>query len=257
MTQTVLITGASSGIGKAFAYLYAKDGYDVLLVSRSEKDLKLLKKDLEGRHSMHAFVFAIDLSKFGSAETLYHKIATAGRKVDILINNAGFGGFGEIVEQSPKQASDMIHLNATTLTELCILFGNDMKRRKSGGIINIGSTASFQPVPYFATYSATKAYVLSFTEALSKELEDYNVRVTCLCPGATRTLFFSTAGKPDYGKERSMMTPEEVALIGKRALESGTMTVIPGAFNAIRAGMVRFFPRWMVASIAKRLFKIA
>ena len=252
MTQTVLITGASSGIGKELAKLYAQDGCDLILVSRSEKGLKALKKELEESRSMHAFVFAMDLSRVGSAEALYHKISNSGRKVDVLINNAGFGDFGQAVDQSPRRVSDMIHLNITTLTQLSILFGNDMRRRRAGAIMNVASTAAFQPLPYFAAYSASKAYVLSFTEALFKELEDFNVAVTCLCPGGTRTEFFTTAGHPEINNE-GLMDATAVARLGKKALETRTMTVIAGCKNAFRAFLPRILSRKRVASIAKKM----
>ena len=252
--KTVLITGASSGIGREFAHLYAEDKQDLIIVSRSEKELWNLKVELQKKHKIHVTVITGDLSKQGAAQELYKKIKAGKLTIDILINNAGFGDFGETVEMEAERVRAMLNLNILTLTELSILFGCAFKKRRSGGIINVASTAGFQPLPYLNAYSASKSYVLSFSEGLAKELEDHGVVVTCLCPGMTTTNFFkNTTLSPSDIKD--MMGAREVALIGKKAFESKKLTVVAGFKNWLRSSASRFLPRSLVAKLAKRIMK--
>jgi len=250
MPKTVLITGASGGIGKELAILYAKDHCDLILVSRNKPSLNKLKKELESRFKIKAFVFPSDLSIPASARSLFNKVKSAKFKVDILVNNAGAGTFGETVESDLQTTESIIELNITSLTELSILFGKEMKKRKSGAILNISSIAAFQPMPYFNVYSSSKSYVLFFTETLAKELEDYNVTVTCVCPGGTKTDFFKSAGHPEYCLD-TYMSARKAAEIAKRSFEDKRLTVVCGLKNKSYTWISRFLPRSAVARLSK------
>jgi uncharacterized protein len=198
--QTVLITGATSGIGYDFATIFAEKGCNLFLASRNQEKLDDIKVSFEKKYDISVMIMAIDLSVEKSADNIYNETLRQNVKIDILINNAGFGLQGEHINLETKKIQEMIHLNITTLTELCTFFGREMKERKKGYILNIASIAAYQPVPYLAAYSATKSYVLNFSEALAKEMEDYHVVVTCLSPGATSTNFFDEAGIGDRKK---------------------------------------------------------
>ena len=248
MSQKVLITGASSGIGREFAYLYAAEAAHVILVSRSASALESLKKELLQKHTCEVTIFVQDLSTPGAARRIHQKTGS----VDVLVNNAGVGEFGALVDKSVQEITAMLHLNMIALTELCMLYGKDFKTKRSGAILNVASVVGFQPVPYFAAYAASKAYVLSLSEALAAELAEFNVTVTCLCPGATNTRFFERAGKTTV---RGSMNAQEVARIGKRALESGKKVVIPGLQNRLMILAQRFLPRRTVLFLAKKLMK--
>jgi uncharacterized protein len=193
MNKSVLITGASSGIGLNFSHKFAESGHDVILVARSEGKLRTLALELESKYGVRAYVFTSDLSEPGASKVLYDKVKAQGTQVDILINNAGFGLFGEFEETELSKELDMIQVNITALTELSKYVGQEMVARKSGQILNVASTAAFQPGPLMAVYYATKAYVLSFSEALANEWATHGVKVTALCPGATRTGFSDAA----------------------------------------------------------------
>jgi uncharacterized protein len=169
MNKTVLITGASSGIGLHFSHKFAGSGHDVILVARSEEKLRILSKEIESKYGVKAYVIPSDLSKPGASETLYEEVKAKGTKVDFLINNAGFGLFGEFEQTVLSKELDMIQVNITALTELSKYFGREMVKQKRGHILNVASTAAFQPGPLMAVYYATKAYVLSLSEALANE----------------------------------------------------------------------------------------
>ncbi|MDO8661375.1 MAG: SDR family oxidoreductase [Candidatus Woesearchaeota archaeon] len=249
MTKTVLITGASSGIGKEFAHLYAKEKANLVLVSRSRSTLLALKQELEKQYECQVRILVQDIAQEGSAAIIHTKIPV----IDVLINNAGIGDFGALVEKPVKTISAMLQLNMVSLTQLCMLYGKDFKTRKSGMILNVSSVVAFAPIPYFATYSASKAYVLSLSQALAAELSEFNVQVTCLCPGQTKTNFFNVAGQSkESGKGMSART---VALIGKRALEQRKTVIIAGAHNKAFAFAQRFLSRKMVLQIVKKMMK--
>lgn len=250
MPKTVLITGASAGIGKELAILYAKDHQDLILVSRNKPALNKVKKELESRFKVKAYVFVSDLSVPGSPRSLFNSIKSQHLKVDTIINNAGAGTFGETVESDLRATESLIQLNITSLTELSILFGKEMKKRGSGAILNISSIAAFQPMPYFNVYSSSKSYVLFFTETLAKELEDFNVAVTCVCPGGTKTDFFKSSGHPEYCL-KSYMSAQKAAMIAKRSLEHKRLTVVCGLKNKSYTWLSRFLPRSAVARLAK------
>jgi len=253
MPKIVLITGASRGIGREFAELYAAEGSTLLLVARTSTDLRTVKKELEERYKVKVVAFAMDLAKPGAAKALHAKLAKVN--VDVLINNAGIGKYGESVEMDVIEVERMLQLNVATLTELCVLFGKDFKQRKTGAILNVASTAAFFPLPYLGAYAASKAYIVSFSEALAKELEDFGVTVTCVCPGTTRTDFFKVAGRPELGEDKGLMSAQEVARIGKRALEEKKLTVLMSKEGKRWAFRARLLPRRWVAAGAKRMMK--
>lgn len=250
---TALITGASSGIGEVFARELAARGADVVLVARSEGKLAELAGELASKHSVKAEVLPADLGQPGAGHALAEQVAARGLTIDVLINNAGFGFLSPLVKTDADMMSTMVALNVAALTDLTHAFLPGMVERDRGAVVNVASTAAFQPVPYMAVYGATKAYVLSFTEALWGETKGTGVRVTCLCPGATATAFFETAG--EQAQLGTAMTPEVVVAAAFRALERGRPSVITGARNALLAQTTRFAPRKMVANIAERTMR--
>jgi len=259
--ETALITGATSGIGYDFAKIFADKGYDLFLASRNQEKLDGIKDSFEKQYEISVMTMAIDLSKVQSAKKVYEETRNKNVEINVLINNAGFGIHGEHIDLEMNKVQSMIHLNIMALTELCALFGADMKKRRKGYILNIASTASYQPVPYFAAYAATKSYVLNFSEALAKEMEDYQVVVTCLSPGATDTNFFDHAGIGDKEKglfaNNARMQSREVANTGVNALFAKKLSVISGMKNSFLAFTNKFASRNMVATISKKLTKNA
>ena len=193
MNKTVLITGASGGIGKELALLFAKDGYDLFLVSRDEGKLQRVKENLEKEFGVRVGLFPLDLAKADSAKVLADELKQRGVNIDILVNNAGFGLYGEFLSTDLEQEVKMIQLNVTTLMELTKWLLPNMREKKSGRIINIASVAGFLPGPYMAVYYATKAFVLSVSESLAEELKGTGITVTAICPGATETDFQKAA----------------------------------------------------------------
>lgn len=245
-----LVTGASIGIGREMALLLAQQGHDLVLVARGEAKLNELAAELKQKHGANGTVIALDLGRAGSAQALFDAVKAKGIAVDVLLNNAGFGLKGRFVKLSLAEQQEMIQLNVTTLTELCWLFGRDMATRGQGRILNVGSIASFEPGPEFAVYSATKAYVLSFSEAIDAELRVKGVNVTALCPGAVLTNFHDRANNDSKLLLATAMKPEPVARAGLRALFSGQPVVIPGLINWIAAFTVRLTPRRVVTAVS-------
>ncbi|WP_437176704.1 SDR family NAD(P)-dependent oxidoreductase [Rossellomorea aquimaris] len=255
MNKTVLITGASSGIGLHFTHKFAGAGHDVILVARSEEKLRTLSNEIENKYGVKSYVISSDLSKPGSSEALYKEVEAQGIHVDILINNAGFGLFGEFEQTELSKELDMIQVNITALTELSKYFGKEMVSRKSGQILNVASTAAFQPGPLMAVYYATKAYVLSFSEALANEWASHGVTVSALCPGATKT-GFSDAAELQSSKlfQSGVMSVEEVVDEGYRQMMAKNKTVIiPGFKNRMLTQSIRFMPRKMVTNIVRKV----
>ena len=250
-----LITGASGGIGLEFARQLAAAGHDLVLVARSEGKLRELAGELERSHGVRVQVFARDLARPGVASELAATLEDRGLAVDVLINNAGYGLFGAFVETELQTELDMIQLNIVALTELSKHVARSMKARGRGRILNVASTASFQPGPLMAVYYASKAYVLSFSEALASELEGSGVTVTALCPGPTASGFQAAAAlegsKLVAGKK--LPTAAEVAAYGLRSLRSGRTVAIPGARNWMLAQSVRLMPRRTVTRMVKRV----
>ncbi len=253
-----LITGASTGIGREFAYLCAQAGYDVVLVSRSESKLQSLAADIRQKTGRIAYVFARDLSDPAAPKVLYDDIVCSKIPVDVLINNAGFGMLGKFWELDAAEQMQIIQLNIHALTCLSRLFLPLMIANKRGKILNVASTAAFQPCPLFSVYSATKAYVLSFSEALHNEARDHGVAVTCLCPGPTRTDFDKRAGAAAMAKLfEGAMDARTVAQLGWNALNAAKPLVIAGRKNAVMAFFTRFAPIQMAASLSRKFLESA
>ena len=250
--STVLITGASGGIGYELAKLFARDHHNLVLAARSADKLAQLATELRTR-GVTVKTVPLDLSTPLAPKFLFDQLQTEGVAVDILINNAGFGAFGEFAQMSNDKIVGQIQLNVTALTELVRLFLPAMLVRHSGRIMNVASTAGFQPGPLMAVYYATKAYVISFTEALANEVRNSGVTVTCFCPGATHTGFAKRAGndKSRVFKQLGAMNVERVALDGYRAVMEGRTLAISGAHNWLVAQSTRFAPRKMVTAISR------
>jgi hypothetical protein len=249
---TVLITGASGGIGYELAKLFARDRHNLILVARSGDRLANVGNELRAL-GVTVTRFALDLGTPDAPKSLFDQIQSAGLTVDILINNAGFGAFGEFAQMSNNEILGQIQLNITALTELTRLFLPAMLSRRSGRIMNVASTAGFQAGPLMAVYYATKAYVISFTEAVANEVRNSGVTVTCFCPGATRTGFAKRAGNDHTRlfKQLGAMSVERVALDGYRAVMEGRGLAISGVQNWIVALSTRFAPRKLVTAISR------
>ncbi len=247
--KTTLITGASSGIGEVFARRLAERKENVVLVARSEEKLNALCNELGRAHNVNCQTVALDLSEAGAARRLFAETERRGLEVDTLINNAGFGSMGDFLSLDVERELNMIDLNVKSLVELTYLYLAPMRKRRRGAIVNVASTAAFQPVPYMATYAASKAFVLSFTEALWDENRPYNIRVMALCPGATETNFFAAAGvkKPPF---RIAETAEDVVETALRGLDKGKGHIISGWINYVQTQAERLVPRSLVTRIA-------
>jgi len=253
-TETALITGASSGIGEELARLFAKDRSNLILVARSREKLEQLATELRRDHGIQVEVLPGDLAEVAAPQAIFDDLAAKGISVDVLVNNAGFGSAGPVADLPVQQQIDMIQVNVTALTHLTRLFLPGMIQSGHGGILNVGSTAGFQPGPYMAVYYATKAYVLSFTEALAEELAGTAIKVTCLAPGATATGFAALANMENSLLFRlGTMDARTVAAIGYRGFRRGKVIVIPGLKNRLGAFSVRFAPRSFVRKLTKRL----
>ncbi len=256
--SNVLITGASSGIGADLARIFAREGHDLVLVARSRDRLDALAREVRDAFGGTARVFSIDLSTPGAAGVVRERVAEEGVDIDVLVSNAGFGMRGLFVELDPARQLEMIQVNLVALTELTRLFLPDMVRRGAGRILNVASTAAFQPGPLMAVYCATKAYALSFSEALAEELRGSGVTVTCLAPGATETGFGEIAGVSGARLFRSgTMSSRRVAERAYSALNRGAALVVPGFRNRLLSATVRFFPISTAARVARLLLEDA
>ena len=252
--NTTLITGASSGIGEAFARRLAERGDNLLLVARSEDKLINLCNALGRSSSIHAQYFAIDLSKPESAARLFEETERRDLQINFLINNAGFGSRGEFATLPLETELNMIDLNVRSLVELTHRYLQPMRARKQGTILNVASTAAFQPVPYMTTYAATKAFVLSFSEALWEENRAHGIQVMALCPGVTETGFF-VASKMDRPPARVSQTAEEVVDTALRALKRGKSHVISGWTNFFVTESERIMPRSVVLRLVGSIMR--
>jgi hypothetical protein len=244
-----LITGASAGLGAEFARQLSRKGHRLVLAARRRDRLDALVSELGNARAVE-----IDLAGAGAPSALARDIESSGERVDLLINNAGFGLRGRFVDLDPGRQREMIQLNCVALTDLCSAVACGMVERRSGAILNVASTAAFQPGPRMAVYFATKAYVLSFTEALHEELKPHGVKVGALCPGPTRTEFGEVAGIRTLGQfDRLAMEAEPVVRIGLEGLENNQAVIIPGAINRAGAWSTRLAPRSVVRRIAGSL----
>lgn len=247
MKKVALVTGASAGLGVEFARQLSKRGHRLVLAARRKERLEELAKELGNARAV-----AIDLSKSNAAAKLMADVKANGETVDLLVNNAGFGLIGRFAELDSKRERQMIDLNVGTLTDLCRAVAPAMIKRKSGAILNVASTAAFQPGPKMAVYFATKAYVLSLSEALHEELKRHGIKVSCLCPGPTRTEFGQVAGvAADNGLfDKIAMSPAEVVKSGLEGLDANRGVVVTGWMNKVTAASTRFAPRSVVRKIA-------
>ena len=250
--ETALITGASSGIGLDLAQLMAPD-FDLIITARNQAELEKIAQEQQA-HGNHVHVIPADLAQPEAPQQIFAEIERRGLTVDILINNAGFGSYGAFAESDPSISLDMVEVNITALTALTRLALPGMVQRKRGKIMNVASTAGFQPGPLMAVYYATKAYVIMFSEAIANELKGSGISVTCLCPGATATNF---AGRANMEGSRlfklGAMKSRDVAIAGYKGMMAGKGLVIPGLLNKTVAMSVRFSPRKLVTAISRSL----
>ncbi|MEU7907101.1 SDR family oxidoreductase [Actinoplanes sp. NPDC049118] len=249
--QTALITGASSGIGAAYAREFAARGADLVLVARGEAAMRALAGELRGAHGRRVEIVPADLAEPGAADLVAERVAALGIEIDLLVNNAGFGMHGDFAGADAGRITAQIQLNCVALVDLTRRFLPGMVARGRGAIVNVASTAAFQPLPHMAVYGATKAFVLSFSEALYAEARPAGVKVLAICPGATETPFFDVAGEDAaVGRKR---TPEQVVATTLSALGRGRPSRVDGLANAVLAVVTRWAPRRMVIALAGRL----
>ena len=245
-TKVALITGASAGLGVEFARQLSKRGHRLVLVARRKDRLEALAAELGNARAV-----AVDLAESSSAAKLLSEIEAAGEQTELLVNNAGFGLKGPFAELDAARLRQMIDLNIGSLTYLCRAVAPGMIERRSGAILNVASTAAFQPGPNMAVYFATKAYVLSFTEALHEELKPHGIKVTALCPGPTKTEFGAVAGFAGRGAfDRFAADAASVVHAGLNALDKNRAVVVPGLLNKLGVASTRFVPRALVRKIA-------
>ena len=257
MKKTALITGASNGIGLELAKIFAKEGYDLILIARNKEKLDAVKSNLEAAYKQQIYIYAKDLSEKDAAYDIYNFTQDQHLAIDILVNNAGFGDFGKFLDSDLTKQTEMIQVNVTALVQICHLFTQQMAERKSGKILNIASIAAFQAGPLMAVYYATKAFVLSFSEALSVELKNSGITVTALCPGPTSTGFEQNANLESSGlfKNLKITTAESVALFGYRMLIKNKLIAVPGATNKFIVWAAKLLPRRFMRNMAYRIQK--
>jgi short-subunit dehydrogenase len=249
-----LVTGASAGIGVALAKELAAGGTHLVLTARRRERLDELARTLQEKHRIQTRVFVADLAQIDAPEKIYAYTREEGIAVDLLINNAGFGQYGELTQVETQRLLDMVQVNCTAVVHLTRLYLPDMVSRRRGDVLILASTASFQAVPYISTYAATKAFDLLFAEGLAEEMKPYGICVCALCPGSTESEFHAVAGQEKF-TTKSMETAEKVARTGLQALASGRSYVISGLGNYLGAQSQRLVPRRMVTRIAANLFR--
>jgi short-subunit dehydrogenase len=249
-----LVTGASAGIGREFAHVLAREGHDLVLVARRQPELEELAAELKEQYGADSRVVPADLARTTAVGSIV-KALGPDTEIDVLINNAGFGGLGAFIDRDRKEDLRMVAVNVTALTDLTKALLPGMVERKRGRILNVASTAAFQPGPFMAVYYATKAYVLSLSQALAEEVNGTGVTVTCLCPGVTESEFHQVAGTNDVPLTAGAlsMSARSVAQAGYRGMTRGKLVVIPGMHNKIGAQSIRFAPRRTVLKVVRRL----
>lgn len=250
-----LIIGASMGLGAEFARLFAANGHDLVLTARGADKLAAVRREIEGLHGAAVRIIVADLADPVAPQAIFDEVTGAGIEIDVLVNNAGFGMYGSFHETAADENMNMIQVNVNALVLLTRLFLDGMVARRRGRILNVASTAAFQPGPMQSVYYATKAFVLSFTEAIANELHGTGVTATALCPGPVLTGFQERANVGEVRGLRLMMrtTPEEVVRAGFDAMIRGRPLVIPGSLNRTLAFLVRFFPRRVVTAMVRRI----
>lgn len=252
MKKWALITGASQGIGLEFARLFAVEDWDLIILARDETRLKEVAKDLSARHGVKVKVLAKDLSRIETPREIFDELQREGIFVSALVNNAGFAFQGPFAEIDLQKHLDLTQVNITSLVQLTHLFLQPMLARREGRILNVASTAAFQPGPFMAMYYASKAFVYSFSSALTEELRGSGVTVTALCPGLTKSEFHNRA-QAKRSKALPMMEASEVAKIGYRAMVSGKPRVIAGTLNKITAAIAKTLPAGFMAKAVRRI----
>jgi short-subunit dehydrogenase len=257
-STTCLVTGASSGIGVEIARLLAARGHGVTLTARRRERLVALAKELSEAYDIRAEAVACDLASAAARRRMIATIEKRGLEVEVLVNNAGFGSAGRFQELDQEAELQMVRTNVEAVVDLCGTFVPRMVKRGRGGVLNVASVAAYQPLPRQATYAATKAFVLSFTEALHTELKGTGVTATALCPGPTKTEFGDAAGIPDEYFEIPglVYSASQMAEAGVAALEKGRRTVVPGPTNAVGAVGGRLLPRRLVLELVDRFYPV-
>jgi short-subunit dehydrogenase len=250
-----LVTGASSGIGAEFARQLAARGMHCVLVARREDRLRAVAEEIEAAHGTRCEIVPADLAQPHAGRALLAEVAGRGIEVDLLVNNAGFGMVSNVGETDVGRALELIQVNVAVLTELTLLAAQDMVRRGHGGIINVGSVVSFQPVGYMGVYAASKAYVLHFSEALWAELRSHGVTVTTLCPGTTRTEFFDRSGVPGWAERNRGQDVQSVVRAGLEAFDSGRHYVVSGWTNYLVSLASRLATRASVVKWSMAIFR--
>jgi uncharacterized protein len=255
LKNTALVTGASGGIGRELALVHARAGGDLVLIARNKEKLSALQEEVKREYGVEAIIFAKDLSRPETAEEIYRHLIETGTEVDLLINNAGFGGFGYFHETDWDKEAQMIDLNVRSLTHLTKLFLPAMIVRGSGRVLNLASTAAFVPGPLMAVYYATKHYVLSFSEAIANEVAGTGVTVTALCPGPTASGFQAGADIEESRlvKGKRLPTSKEVAEYGYKAMLQGKRVAVHGLGNRLQLFSIRFTPRRLLSAVVRRL----
>ena len=255
INKTALVTGASTGIGNELSRLLAQDGYNLVLIARNEEKLKKLSTELEEKYNIFAKVIVKDLSSPNSPQEIFKETQEQELNISVLINNAGYGSFGEFLDLQIENEINMLQVNILSLTNLTYLYGKEMIKMGSGKILNVSSTAAFQPGPLMTVYYASKAYVLHFSEALANELKNKNITVTTLCPGPTKTNFQQRAemleSKLVNGKR--IMNAALVAAGGYKGMKAGRTLVIPGIQNKMLSIGVKLLPRGIVTRFVRSI----
>ncbi|MEO6812989.1 MAG: SDR family oxidoreductase [Ginsengibacter sp.] len=255
-SKMVLITGGSSGIGESFVYQFAELGTNLIIVARSESPLNNLADTIKEKYKVDCYPIVLDLSKENAAKELFEKINSLHLEVDVLVNNAGVGAIGKFEEYDLERYHSMLQLNINALTELCLLYLPGMKKKNSGGIINVASTEAFLPIPNSAVYVASKSYVLNFSESLFGELYGTNVTVTCLCPSRTKTNFAKNANSPFKNYEsKPYDTPDNSAKVGIKAFLKGKNTVISGPQKFLVTVLPRLVSRSRMIKLTSTQYK--
>jgi len=256
MEKIALITGTTSGIGKAFAEKLASEKYGLILVSRNAEKLSEQSTFLSGKYGVKTFLISLDLTKPNAAQTVFDTVKNQNLSVQVLINNAGFNEFGNFLETDIQKEIQMINLHVIFTTEIMKLFIPGMINNKYGRILNLGSTGSYIPCPYDAVYAATKAYIMFLSKAVNAELKGTGVSVTTLCPGSTKTEFAAKAGMENTALFNTfVMKPEKVARIGYKALMKGRSSVIAGVYNKIQVLSSKILPEAVINVITKKMLK--
>lgn len=255
--KNALITGASEGIGKAFAQELAARQTNLVLVARSEDKLQQLANELQSQYQIQVEIIPLDLTLPEACKSLYNRVHDLGIEIDLLINNAGFGDYGAFASRNLDKLLQMIQLNVSALVELTHLFLQDMQIRQQGAIVNIASVASFVPIPYTSIYAATKAFVLSFSESLWAENRETGVKILVACPGPTESNFFQAGEFPTERKRKPVLTPaKQVVQETLAALHQDEPTIVTGGFNnQVIVNLPRFLPRKTLVSLVEKQFR--